>query len=246
MSLVRPDGTSLHMPTQAREVYDVTGAGDTVMAALAVAVASGRRFEEAMAFANVAGGIAVSKHGTAMVTAGELEAERSMIADKQTARRGELLTLDQARNMRNVWKRQGLSVGFTNGCFDIVHPGHIALLREAAAACDRLIVGLNSDASVRRLKGAQRPIQSAEARATVLGAIESVDAVVIFEQDTPADLVSALVPDVLVKGADYKVEDIVGADTVTAAGGRVMTVDLVPGQSTTKLISTGRKAAAAI
>jgi D-beta-D-heptose 7-phosphate kinase/D-beta-D-heptose 1-phosphate adenosyltransferase len=245
MSLVRPDCTSVHMPTQAREVYDVTGAGDTVMAALALGVASGYPLEEAMALANVAGGIAVSKHGTAMVSAEELEAERSLIADLQTNRHGDLMTLEQACNLRRVWKRQGLTVGFTNGCFDIIHPGHISLLRGAAAACDRLIVGLNSDMSVRRLKGAGRPVQTEADRATVVGAIEGVDAVVIFEQDTPAELIGALVPDVLVKGADYKIDEIVGADTVKAAGGRVMTVDLVPGKSTTRLIDAGRKAAAA-
>jgi D-beta-D-heptose 7-phosphate kinase/D-beta-D-heptose 1-phosphate adenosyltransferase len=244
MSLVRPDGHSVHMPTQARAVYDVTGAGDTVIAALAVAVACGRPLEEAMALANLAGGISVSKHGTVVVTADELEVERSIVSRHQIDSRGALVSLEQASKLTRVWKRQGLRVGFTNGCFDIIHPGHISLLRGAASACDRLIVGLNSDASVRRLKGTERPIQSAENRATVLGAIESVDAVVIFEEDTPAQIIAALVPDVLVKGADYNVDDIVGSDTVKAAGGQVIRIDLVPGQSTTALISSGREVAA--
>lgn len=245
MSLVRPDGSSIHMPTQAREVFDVTGAGDTVMAALSVGVASGLPLEEAMAFANLAGGIAVSKHGTAMVTAAEVEAERGLIAEEHVVGRGACVAVDDAVRLRQVWKRQGLTVGFTNGCFDLLHPGHIALLRGAAQACDRLIVGLNSDASVKRLKGSERPVQGQDARATVLGAIEAVDLVTIFADDTPADLVARLVPDVLVKGADYAVDDIVGADTVRAAGGRVLTVELVPGQSTTRLIATGRKPVAA-
>ena len=240
MSLVRPDGSSVHMPTHAREVFDVTGAGDTVMATLAVGVAAGFPLEEAMAFANLAGGVAVSRHGTAQVTAAEVEAERGLVADEQPAGRGARVSLDDAVRQRQMWKRQGLMVGFTNGCFDLLHPGHIALLRGAAQACDRLIVGLNSDASVRRLKGKDRPVQDIDARATVMGAIEPVDLVVVFEEDTPAETIARLVPDVLVKGADYKVDDIVGADTVRAAGGRVLTVDLVAGQSTTKLIAAGR------
>jgi D-beta-D-heptose 7-phosphate kinase/D-beta-D-heptose 1-phosphate adenosyltransferase len=127
-------------------------------------------------------------------------------------------------------------VGFTNGCFDLLHLGHVALLRESGRRCDRLIVGLNSDASVRRLKGKDRPVQSENERAAVLGAIDNVTVVVIFEDDTPAQLIDLLVPDLLVKGADYKVDEIVGAATVRKAGGRVMTVELVPGQSTTRLI----------
>jgi D-beta-D-heptose 7-phosphate kinase/D-beta-D-heptose 1-phosphate adenosyltransferase len=243
MSLVRPDGTSVHMPAQARAVYDVTGAGDTVMAALALGVVSCRPLEEAMALANLAGGLTVSKHGTTTVTADELEAERCIIADRQSNPRGETLSVAEAKRLCNIWKRQGLRVGFTNGCFDILHPGHISLVRQAASACDRLIVGLNSDASVSRLKGPARPIQSAEARATVIGSLESVNAIVVFDQDTPAELIAALLPDVLVKGADYTLDEIVGADTVQAAGGRVMTVNLVPDQSTTRIISKGRLAA---
>lgn len=243
MSLVRPDGSSIHLATQAREVFDVTGAGDTVMAALAVGVASGLALEEAMAFANLAGGIAVSRHGTAQVTAAELVAERDRIADDQAAGGATRVDLGEAVRLRNVWKREGLVVGFTNGCFDLLHPGHIALLRGAAQACDRLIVGLNGDASVRRLKGKERPVQQAEARATVLGAIEHVDLIVVFDEDTPGQLISRLMPDVLVKGADYALDQIVGADTVRAAGGRVLTVDLVPGQSTTRLVAAGRKTA---
>jgi D-beta-D-heptose 7-phosphate kinase / D-beta-D-heptose 1-phosphate adenosyltransferase len=240
MSLVRPDGTAHHMPTHAQRVYDVTGAGDTVIAAFALGLASHRSADEAMAFANLAGGIAVSKPGTAIVQADEVEAERSMLADDDVVPKGGLVSAETAVRLRRIWKRQGLVVGFTNGCFDLLHPGHVTLLQGAAQACDRLIVGLNGDASVRRLKGAGRPVQAEEARASVLGAIGHVNLVVLFKQDTPVELIELLQPDLLVKGADYKVEEIVGAEIVQKAGGRVMTVGLVPGQSTTRLIQSGK------
>jgi D-beta-D-heptose 7-phosphate kinase/D-beta-D-heptose 1-phosphate adenosyltransferase len=236
MSLVSPTGKSTHMPTQSREVFDVAGAGDTVIAAFALGLASERPIEEAMAFANLAAGVAVSKPGTAVVAAEEIEAERALLADDEIVSKGELVTWEMAARLRRIWKRQGLTVGFTNGCFDLLHPGHVALLRETASRCDRLIIGLNSDASVRRLKGNDRPVQSEVERAAVLGAIEGVNVVVVFEEETPAQLIDLLVPDLLVKGADYSVDDIVGAATVQKAGGRVMTVELVPGQSTTRLI----------
>jgi D-beta-D-heptose 7-phosphate kinase/D-beta-D-heptose 1-phosphate adenosyltransferase len=240
MSLVSADGACLHMPTHVREVYDVIGAGDTVMATLALGLASGRSIEEAMAFANLAGGIAVSKPGAAVVSASELEAERALIAEDHPAAKGEIASEDEAVRLREMWRSQGLVVGFTNGCFDLIHPGHISLLHQAAEACDRLIVGLNCDESVTRLKGSERPVQTAAARSAVLGAIEHVNLVVIFAEDTPARLIERLLPDVLVKGADYKIDEIVGAKTVLAAGGRVITADLVPGHSTTKLIGQGR------
>ncbi|MDB5487692.1 MAG: hypothetical protein JWQ58_1407 [Reyranella sp.] len=239
MSLVLPGGPSIHMSTHAHEVFDVTGAGDTVIAAFALGLASDHSTAEAMAFANLAAGIAVSKPGTTVVLADEVEAERSLLADGEVAARGALVTLEMAMRLRRIWKHQGLAVGFTNGCFDLLHPGHVQLLRQAAHGCDRLILGLNSDASVRRLKGVGRPVQTEDSRAAVLGAIEHVNLVVVFDEDTPAALIDLLVPDLLVKGADYRIEDIVGADTVLKAGGRVITVDLVPGQSTTKLVAAG-------
>ena len=244
MLLVRNHGEAIHIPALAREVYDVTGAGDSVMAALAVGVASDLSMEEAVAFANLAGSVAVSRHGTALVTAAELEAERDLIGTEPARERGACLPFDEAVRLRALWKRQGLVIGFTNGCFDLLHPGHIALLAAAAAACDRLVVGLNSDASVRRLKGAGRPVQAAAARAAVLGALRHVDLVVTFDGETPAALIEGLLPDVLVKGADYATDAIVGADTVRAAGGRVFAVDRVPGQYTTRLIAAGRRSEA--
>jgi D-beta-D-heptose 7-phosphate kinase/D-beta-D-heptose 1-phosphate adenosyltransferase len=151
-------------------------------------------------------------------------------------RKGGLATPGEARAIREHWRRQGLSVGFTNGCFDLLHPGHIATLRSAARHCDRLVVGLNADDSVSRLKGPTRPVQRAVARAAVLGAIDCVDLVVVVEEDTPDDLIGALRPDVLIKGADYAEEQIVGADIVRSSGGRVERVALVDGQSTSELI----------
>jgi D-beta-D-heptose 7-phosphate kinase/D-beta-D-heptose 1-phosphate adenosyltransferase len=238
MSLIRPESPAIHMSTHAREVFDVTGAGDTAIAAFALGLASNHSALAAMAFANLAAGIAVSKPGTAIVLAEEIEAERSLLADGEVISRGALVSAEAAVRLRRIWKRQGLVVGFTNGCFDLLHPGHVALLREAAQSCDRLILGLNSDASVRRLKGNGRPVQTEADRAAVLGAIEHVNLVVVFDEDTPAGLIDLLVPDLLVKGADYKIEDIVGAETVKKAGGQVMTVQLVPGQSTTRLVAT--------
>jgi D-beta-D-heptose 7-phosphate kinase/D-beta-D-heptose 1-phosphate adenosyltransferase len=139
------------------------------------------------------------------------------------------------------WRRQGLRVGFTNGCFDILHPGHVRVLTEARAACDRLIVGLNSDASVRRLKGADRPVQDERARGEVLAALEAVDLVVIFEEDTPLELITRIRPSVLVKGGDYTREQVVGHEIVAAGGGEVVLVDVLPGHSTTSLVNRARE-----
>jgi len=141
---------------------------------------------------------------------------------------------------REAWRSDGLAVGVTNGAFDLIHPGHVRLLAEARRRCDRLIVALNTDASVRRLKGDERPVQSEIARAEVIGALRSVDLVVIFDEDTPLDLIAALRPDVLIKGADYTIDTVVGADLVLGWGGRVELVDIVPGHSSTKLIARSR------
>jgi D-beta-D-heptose 7-phosphate kinase/D-beta-D-heptose 1-phosphate adenosyltransferase len=146
------------------------------------------------------------------------------------------LKLGHAVWQRQEWRRMGLKVGFTNGCFDLLHPGHVRLLREAAENCDRLIVGINTDASVKRLKGADRPIQDQHARAAVLGALRSVDLVLLFDEDTPARVIEALQPDLLVKGADYREDEVVGSDIVKSAGGRVMLVPLMAGKSTTSII----------
>lgn len=234
MSVVSDEGDAIHFPAEAREVFDVSGAGDTVVATLAAALSGGLSLPQAALLANAAAGIVVGKVGTAVVYRDELEAklrdeELSTIEEK-------VVGLPTACDLVAGWQASGLKVGFTNGCFDLLHPGHVTLLEKSRALCDRLVIGLNSDASVRRLKGPERPVQPDIARATVLAALGSVDLVVIFEEDTPAALIEALRPDVLIKGGDYTVKTIVGADFVQANGGRVEIIDLVPGFSTTKTI----------
>ena len=224
-----------HIPTDAREVFDVSGAGDTVVATVAAALAAGFVLPEAAQLANAAAGIVVGKSGTAVAHPDELAA--ALHRQDLLTGEGKVATVEQLRERVDDWRRRGLKIGFTNGCFDLLHPGHVALLSQARAACDRLIVGLNSDASVRRLKGEGRPVQSEAARAMVLGSLSSVDLVVIFGEDTPMDLIKTVKPDVLVKGADYTKDKVVGADFVEANGGRVLLADLVPGQSTSATIA---------
>ncbi|WP_269715362.1 D-glycero-beta-D-manno-heptose-7-phosphate kinase [Caulobacter sp. NIBR2454] len=234
MSLFRDGAKPVHLATMAKSVFDVSGAGDTVVAAVALGLASGLTAEAAMRLANAAAGVVVAKQGTAVATPRELIDELRGPAQRAEGATG-LLPLKGLCDLRADWSRQGLTVGFTNGCFDLVHPGHVSLLRQAAEQCDRLIVALNSDASVSRLKGPTRPIQALEARARVIAAIKGVDAVVAFEDDTPLALIEALQPDVLVKGADYTEDKVVGGDVVKANGGRVYLANLVDGQSTTAI-----------
>ena len=231
MSIVGVDGTATHIKGQASEVYEVSGAGDTAVAALAVALAGGADIEAAVNLANTAAGIVVGKFGVATVTAAEIVAQ---LDDAHSSRVRFALNTVQRQVQR--WRQLGLRVAFTNGCFDLLHPGHLSLLSQARQTADRLVVGLNSDLSVRRLKGAGRPVQTAMARAMVLTSLKSVDAVVLFEEDTPRALIAALEPDVLVKGADYTLDNVVGADIVLARGGKVVLAELVPSQSTTNTI----------
>ncbi len=236
MILVERDGTHHSVPARAREVFDVSGAGDTVIATLALAHAAGMSLAQAMRISNAAAGVVVSKVGTATVQPAELLHELDA-GDAPAREAPPLRSLEQTLALVAHWKDQGLTVGFTNGCFDILHPGHIALLAAARRACDRLIVALNTDASVARLKGPSRPINRLEDRATVLGAIKHVDCLVAFDDDTPRALIAALLPDRLIKGADYTLDRVVGADIVTAHGGKVILADLVAGQSTTGTIA---------
>ncbi len=235
MTLVSKGAEPQHFKAEAREVFDVSGAGDTVVATVALALAAGARLDEAAALANVAAGIVVGKAGTATVGAAELS--RTLHLQDLGVAEAKLCDLDRAAMQVAGWREQGLNVGFTNGCFDLLHPGHISLLTQARTACDKLVVGLNSDASVKRLKGESRPIQSEAARAAVLGALSAVDLVVLFSEDTPLNLIETLRPDVLVKGADYRLEEVVGADIVQSYGGRVVLAELVDGQSTTNTIA---------
>ena len=235
MILVEADGAVTVAPARAREVFDVSGAGDTAIAALALANASGRSLAQATPIANAAAGVVVSKAGTA--TAHIAEVMHELGADDEGRwRPPSLSTPALTASLVVHWKALGLTVGFTNGCFDLVHAGHIALLAAARAQCDRLIVALNSDASVRLLKGPTRPINSLEKRAQVISAIRYVDCVLAFEEETPLELIKRLSPDVLIKGADYTVEGVVGGDVVRAAGGRVYLAALVDGQSTSNMV----------
>jgi D-beta-D-heptose 7-phosphate kinase/D-beta-D-heptose 1-phosphate adenosyltransferase len=234
MMLVEADGAVHVLPAQAREVFDVSGAGDTAVAALATAIAAGASLADAARLANLAAGIVVAKVGTAVTYAAELA---DALGGIEHGSGPKPLPLPLAVDRIEAWRRQGLEIGFTNGCFDLLHPGHVSLLAQARAACDRLVVGLNSDASVRRLKGDSRPVQSEASRAAVLGSLASVDLVVVFEEDTPMNLLEAIRPDVLVKGADYTVETVVGADLVQSYGGRILLAELSPGHSTTATIA---------
>lgn len=234
MSLVTADGAD-HFPSRAREVFDVSGAGDTVLALLAAGIAAGVPVLEAAQLANVGAGIVVGKTGTAVVYADDLLEELNDMAGHSGPQPP--LRLDAALDRIRTWKDRGEKVGFTNGCFDLLHPGHVSLLASARATCDRLVVGLNSDASVKRLKGENRPMQNEAARAAVLSSLETVDLVVIFDEDTPEALLQEVRPDVLVKGADYTIETVVGADLVQSYGGRVVLAEIVEGFSTTATIA---------
>jgi D-beta-D-heptose 7-phosphate kinase/D-beta-D-heptose 1-phosphate adenosyltransferase len=235
MSLAVRGGPVRHFPTQPREVFDVSGAGDTTLAALGLALAAQAPVEDAIAFAQLAAGVAVSKVGTATVSPEEL-VEAAITAHMAPA---EAKVATAQRMVEEVarWRAKGLRVGFTNGCFDILHKGHVAYLAQARSWCDRLIVGLNSDESVRALKGDGRPVNDLESRALVLAGLGGVDLVVPFEESTPLKLIEAARPDVLVKGADYSEDQVVGADLVRSWGGEVRLAELVDGYSTTAAIA---------
>jgi D-beta-D-heptose 7-phosphate kinase / D-beta-D-heptose 1-phosphate adenosyltransferase len=239
MTLVPRLGEAIHVPAHPVKVRDVSGAGDTVAAVLATALAAGADWETSLRMANAAAAVAVGKKGTASVTAAELR--RRILPHAFLAAEEKILGPDGDLDAHLAdWRKQGLRIGFTNGCFDILHPGHVKVLTAARGACDRLVVGLNSDASVKRLKGEGRPVQDERARAEVLAALEAVDLVAIFEEDTPIRLITQIKPSVLVKGGDYTREKVVGHDIVEAQGGAVMLVDVLPGFSTTTLVNRAR------
>jgi D-beta-D-heptose 7-phosphate kinase/D-beta-D-heptose 1-phosphate adenosyltransferase len=232
MTLVEADRVR-HFPAEAAEVHDVSGAGDTVVAVVAAGLAAGLSPAVSARLSNIAAGIVVGKIGTAV-------ARESDLLEALTPERGALrkvVSRAQAVEQVERWRRRGWRVGFTNGCFDLLHPGHVHLLEQARSWCDRLVVGLNADASVKRLKGEARPIQGDAARAAVLASLASVDLVTVFEEDTPLELLRVLRPEVLVKGADYTVDKVVGADLVTEWNGQVRLAALLPGQSTTATVA---------
>jgi D-beta-D-heptose 7-phosphate kinase/D-beta-D-heptose 1-phosphate adenosyltransferase len=238
MTLVEGDREPLHLRTTARQVFDVSGAGDTVISVLSVLLAEGLALSDAAFAANLAAGLVVEKLGTASVTRNELAVEVRHRHENDWDRK--IAPLDRAIRKRRRWAAMGERVVFTNGCFDLLHPGHISLLRQAKAAGDRLVVGLNSDASVARLKGPTRPVQDQDARALVLSALDCVDLVVVFGEDTPIELIEGLRPDVLVKGADYREDQVVGHDVVASYGGKVVLAVLEPNRSTTATIARMR------
>ena len=223
----------VHLPAHALEVFDVSGAGDTVVAALALALSVGASVKTAATIGNAAAGIAVGKRGTAAVRARELATALGGGAEGDP----KIVDPEDAAEIVADWKAHGLKVGFTNGCFDLLHPGHVELLKRSRAACDRLVVALNTDSSVRRLKGDSRPVQSEHARSVVMAALDSVDLVTLFADDTPLSLIRLLRPDFLFKGADYTIATVVGADFVTAYGGQIVLVPIERGHSTTSIIA---------
>jgi D-beta-D-heptose 7-phosphate kinase/D-beta-D-heptose 1-phosphate adenosyltransferase len=241
--LVEASGGVHIEPALAREVYDVSGAGDTVLAVLALACAGGYSLPKAMQLANVAAGIVVSKLGTATVEPDELMLERGLDVRDREWHRAKHYDTAEVEALVKRWRVRGLIICFTNGCFDIVHAGHIALPAAARAECDRLIVALNSDAGVRRLKGSERPLNALADRSAVIAAVGAVDAVISFDDDTPLDLIRRLRPDVLIKGADYTIKGVVGADIVQRAGVRVVLIELIEGCSTSRLLKTIRTSA---
>ena len=230
-SLARRGQPVLHVRAKERAVFDVSGAGDTSLAALGLALAAGETLEEAVAFATLASGVAVSKRGTAVVTPSELiEAEMAAHVAPFEAK---MMSAAEAAERAAHWRAQGLKVGFTNGCFDVLHRGHVDYLAQARGWCDRLIVALNTDRSVRALKGDGRPVNDLESRSAVIAGLASVDAVTAFDAPTPLALIHAVRPDVLIKGADYTVEGVVGGAEVRAWGGEVKLATFTPGHSTT-------------
>jgi D-beta-D-heptose 7-phosphate kinase/D-beta-D-heptose 1-phosphate adenosyltransferase len=232
MSLVTNDDIR-HYPAEAKDVFDVSGAGDTVVATLAAAMAVQVPLFEAARLANIAGGIVVGKVGTAVARQADILAALT----PATGALRKIVTAAAAAEAAERWRSRGYKVGFTNGCFDILHPGHAHLLEQCRAMCDRLIVGLNADASVTRLKGPTRPVNNEASRAAVLASLASVDLVCQFEEDTPLNILNLIKPDLLIKGADYTLATVVGAREIESWGGRVALAELLPGHSTTATIA---------
>jgi len=236
MSLLRRDQPPLHLPTRAREVFDVTGAGDTVISVMAASLASGLDLVQATALSNLAAGIVVGKLGTASVTQAEL---RRAMREEEDVQSG-IVSEESLGTLVQDARAQGETIVMTNGCFDILHAGHVSYLRQARQLGNRLIVAVNDDESVHRLKGEERPINNLAQRMEVLAALEYVDWVVPFSEDTPERLICNILPDILVKGGDYRVDQIVGASCVEAHGGRVVVLGFVEGVSTTRIIESIR------
>ncbi|MFH1157571.1 MAG: D-glycero-beta-D-manno-heptose-7-phosphate kinase [Pseudomonadota bacterium] len=240
MSIISREDVPVHIPAHVREIFDVSGAGDTVVAVFAAGMAVGLPVRNAALLANIAAGIVVGKPGTATARPDEIRAalgeNRVMEKPSPASRASKLATLQKASTQAERLRVRGLKVGFTNGCFDLLHPGHLSTLRQAKAACDFLIVAINSDSSVKRLKGPSRPVQDQDARADILSALDMVDMVVVFEEDTPVTLLKEIRPDILVKGGQYKLEEVVGYDIVMSYGGKIVRAGMEEGHSTTGIV----------
>lgn len=233
MSVVTEKEAPLHIQAQVREIYDVSGAGDTVIAVFASAIAAGVDVQSAARLSNIAAGIVVGKPGTATARIDEIE--KALLSG--AAAEGKIYSKAALAEKTEILRVQGKKIGFTNGCFDLLHPGHVSTLRQARGACDFLIVGINSDASVKKLKGPSRPVQNEAARSAILAGLEMVDAVIVFGEDTPIELLKAFKPDVLVKGGQYKLEEVVGYDVVMSYGGKILRAEMEEGFSTTNTIA---------
>ncbi len=233
ISIFFEDGQEVHLPTEAREVYDVTGAGDTVLSLIGVGLACGLTIADAARMANLAAGIAVSKVGTSTVNIDEI---RDSFAQQYLEGDAKIKERNRLRQILDSERQRGKTIVFTNGCFDLLHVGHVKYLQQARRQGDLLILGLNSDASIRRLKGSNRPLISEQERAHILAALTCIDYLVVFDEDTPLALIDLLRPDILVKGGDYTPETVVGRELVESYGGRVALIDLVDGRSTTNII----------
>jgi D-beta-D-heptose 7-phosphate kinase/D-beta-D-heptose 1-phosphate adenosyltransferase len=240
MALSHADGRRHTLPTRVRQVYDITGAGDMVMAMLGVALAAGADYEPAIRLANIAGGLEVEKVGVVPVTRAEIVADLQPMLPAPVRPKlvDGVALLEELADRR----QQGAKIAFTNGCFDVLHAGHVQYLTEARAQADVLIVAVNTDSSIRHLKGIGRPVNPLSARAEVLAGLQAVDYVVAFDENTPQRLIELVRPDVLVKGADYRREQVVGGDFVESYGGRVHLAELRPGVSTTQLLQRVRAA----
>ncbi|MGE4630719.1 MAG: bifunctional D-glycero-beta-D-manno-heptose-7-phosphate kinase/D-glycero-beta-D-manno-heptose 1-phosphate adenylyltransferase HldE [Pseudohongiellaceae bacterium] len=232
MTLIRPDSPELHLPARAQEVFDVTGAGDTVISVLAASMAAGDGLADATALANLAAGLVVGKLGTAAISGPELR--RAMLADQNSGRG--VMTAEQLQIVVQDSKAHGEKIIFTNGCFDIIHAGHVGYLAEAKRLGDRLVVAINDDDSAHRLKGEGRPINPVERRMAVLAGLEAVDWVVSFSEDTPEPLLESLQPEVLVKGGDYTMDQVVGGSYVESYGGMVRVLEFLDNCSTSAIM----------
>jgi D-beta-D-heptose 7-phosphate kinase/D-beta-D-heptose 1-phosphate adenosyltransferase len=228
------DGGTLHIPATARQVFDVSGAGDTVIATLAAGLAAGLNRQDALHLANLAAGVVVGKVGTAPIRRDELEHE--LLLENTTAQADKVCGLQSLLPRVAAWRAAGQRIVFTNGCFDLLHAGHVTYLEQARKLGDRLVLGLNTDRSVSALKGPTRPVIHEQDRARVLAALEAIDAVILFDEDTPLALIQAIKPDVLVKGDDYTEDQVVGAKDVKSWGGSIALVPIVPGRSSSSII----------